>query len=125
MKFQSAAHPGSLQMEQKKGEVEELVCWVTTGVVPSHGPVHSILAGAEVGHGVLDCRVREVGMLLCFEPQAGQTGVTGVSVHVGAGSGGIGARGCSHRHRVESCGAVEVVEVPQVVEPGGRNSSHR
>lgn len=63
-------------------------------------------------------------MLLGFEPQAGQAGVAGVSVHVGAAGGGIGARGRRHRHRVESGGAVEVVEVPQVVEPGGGNPRH-
>lgn len=63
-------------------------------------------------------------MLLGLEPQAGQAGVAGVSVHVGTGCGGVGACSCSYRYRVERCGAVEVVEVAQVVEPCSGNPSH-
>lgn len=65
---------------------------------PSHRPIHSVLAGTQVRHGVLHCRIRKVGMLLCLKPKAGQAGIAGVSVHVGTGRGGIGARGCSHCH---------------------------
>lgn len=91
----------------------------------SYRPIHSILAGTQVGHGVLHCRISEVGMLLGLEPQAGQAGVAGVSVHVGTGCGGIGACGRSHRYRVECRGAVEVVEVAQIVEPCSGNPGHR
>lgn len=45
-------------------------------------------------------------MLLGLEPQAGQAGVAGVSVHVGAGCGGVGASGRRHRYRIERRGAV-------------------
>lgn len=99
------------------------VCWVVTAS-PSYWSIHSILAGAQVGHRVLHCRIGEIGVLLGFEPQTGQAGVAGVSVHVGAGGGSIGARGRSHRYRVEGRGTVEVVEVAQVVEPRGWNPGH-
>lgn len=75
------------------------------------------MAGVQVGHRVLHCRISKVGVLLGLEPQTGQAGVAGVSVHVGTGCGGIGACGRGHRYRVERCGTVEVVEVAQVVEP--------
>lgn len=97
---------------------------MVAGASPSYRPVHSVLAGAQVGHGVLHCRVGEVGVLLGFEPQAGQAGVAGVSVHVGTGGGGVGARGRRHRHRVERCRAVEVVQVTQVVKPRSGNPGH-
>lgn len=89
-----------------------------------HRPIHSVLAGAQVGHGVLHGRVGKVGVLLGLEPEAGQAGVAGVSVHVGPGRGGVRAGGRRHRHRVERCccsGAVEVVEVAQVVEASSRD----
>lgn len=88
---------------------------VSAASSPSYGPVYSVLAGAQVGDGILHRRVSEVGVLLCLEPQAGQAGVAGVSVHIRTGRGGVGARGCRHRYRVERRGAVEVVEVAQVV----------
>lgn len=97
--------------------------WV--GAASSYWPVHGVLAGAQVRHRVLHRRVREVGVLLGLEPQAGQAGVAGVSVHVGAGRGGVGAGGRRHRYRVERRGAIEVVEVAQVVEAAGGNSGHR
>lgn len=90
----------------------------------SYWPVHSVLAGAQVGHRVLHCWICKVGMLLGLEPQAGQAGVAGVSVHVGTRCGGIGASGSSHCYRVECCRAVKVVEVAQVVEPSCGNPSH-
>lgn len=83
------------------------------------------MAGAQVRHRVLHRRICEVGVLLGLEPKAGQAGVAGVSVHVGTGCGGIGASGCGHCYRVKRRGAVEVIEVAQVVEPTSGNSSHR
>lgn len=53
-------------------------------------------------------------MLFGLKPEAGQTGVTGVSVHVRTGRGGIRAGGCRHRRRIEG-GAVQVVQVSQVI----------
>lgn len=104
--------------------IQRSVCWITI-TSASYWSINSILAGAQIGHRVLHRRVGEVGVLLGFEPQTGQTGVAGVSVHVGAGGGSVGARGCSHRHRVQGCGTVEVVEVAQVVEPRSGNPGHR
>lgn len=59
-------------------------------------PIHSILAGTQIGYRVLHCWISKVGMLLGLKSQAGQAGVAGVSVHVGTGCGGVGACGCSH-----------------------------
>lgn len=97
---------------------------VIFGAFSSYRPIHSILARAQVGYRVLHCRISEVGVLLGLEPQAGQAGVAGVSVHVGASCGGIGACGCCHRYRVECRGTVEVVEVAQVVEPRSGDPGH-
>lgn len=57
----------------------------------SYWPIYCILAWAQVRYGVLHSRVCKVGVLFGFEPETSQAGVTSVSVHVWAGSCGIGA----------------------------------
>lgn len=86
---------------------------------PLHGPVHGVLTRAEVRGGVLDSRVAEARVLLGFESQTRQTGVTRVPVDVGRSRRGVRTRGGG---RVERRVA-EVVEVVEAVE-AGRGHGH-
>lgn len=88
----------------------------------SHGPVHGVLAGAQVGRGVLHAGVAEARVLLGFQSQAGQARVTCVPVNVRRGgrrvrAGGRGDRGIQR-------GAAQVVEVVEAVEAGARHPGH-
>lgn len=89
----------------------------------SHGPVHGVLAGAQVGRGVLHAGVAKAGVLLGFESQAGQARVTRVPINVWRRRRGVrtGRRG---HCRVEG-GVAQVVQVVQAVEAGAGHAGDR
>lgn len=85
--------------------------------------VHGVLASAQVGGRILHAGVSKTRVLLGFQSQAGQTGVTSVPVHVRRGRGRVGARRRGHPG-VEGRVA-EVVQVVEAVEAGARHAGHR
>lgn len=90
---------------------------------PLDWSVHGVLASAEIRRRVLHTGVSKTGVLLGFQSQAGQAGVTSVPVHVRRRGGRVGTRRRGHPG-VEGR-VTEVVQVVEAVEAGARHARHR
>lgn len=85
--------------------------------------VHGVLARAQVSRRVLHAGVSKARVLLGFQSQAGQAGVTSVPVHVRGRRRRVGTRGRGHPG-VEGR-VTEVVQVIEAVEAGARDAGDR
>lgn len=85
--------------------------------------VHGVLASAQISGRILHTGISKTGVLLGFQSQAGQAGVTSVPVHIRRGRRRVRARRRGHP-RVEGRVA-EVVQVIEAVEAGARHAGDR